>query len=345
MESARRKQAAGGEDESPEQQRQGARDDSGSPVDAVPSPSNNGAPVVSPAGEEPVGTDSAGTAANSSVMSSGVGSPVEKQDTEQTKEEEEQEEEELSSRQPPLQHPQSQQQQSPEDPPPQPPRPPSPTPLAQNLEEEVLEGLRRTEHPPETVDSDEENVGSVSDEEHHNEKQREQDLESRLRADNRSETSPSRAQKASLAERDELLLNLEEGLSAISDIFEEAAGSPLSFRLGSRLFGTAKVAAPYSPKYLSASQKPKFSSKAYRSRVSGTVPSASPRTTPRDYCPQPPTAMSSFVVSTSVGYYLDEVETKVSVDLLCVCVDGDFLAEWKCGGGGVCVLLLWWWWW
>ena len=394
MESARRKQATGAGQEggrggggggeeggipiTPQQQAE--RDDGGSPVDAVPSPSN-GAPVVSPA-RDPTARKSEGATANSGVMSSGVTSPVEKQNTEQTKEnkeeeeeekeeeekeEEEEEEEKDSSRQQrpsqqgPRQHP-PQDHRLPQSPSPpstqQPPRPPSPTPLSQNVEEaDVLESLRRrTEHPEDAAggDSEAENIGSVSDEENpdpnrdrEREHQRGQDLESQLYADdNRSEstayretasfaTRRSHMYKTSLAETDELLLSLEDGHSIISDIFEEAAGS-LWLGGGRLLLGTKTGGvAPHSPRYLSASEKPRFSSKAYSrgrlgpSGAGASTPAASSlgvrgsSATSKDcsYRHQPASlsVMSSFVVDTPVGYYLDEEETKVGVVLVVLC--------------------------
>ncbi|KAL8587284.1 hypothetical protein ACOMHN_045531 [Nucella lapillus] len=364
MESNRKKQAAENEGSQQQQQQQQQqegvdRDDSGSPVDApgpssadserVSSPeggntsagssegvgagdsvsvSDSGAfvsaddsVVVSAAPSDTVTSAPSDTVSVQEVMSSGLASPVEKQDTEQTKEHEDDSRPQPPSEQPPQAAQDSQTQPASEESPPA--QPPSPPTLAKHLEDEVLQSLYKSEHSQETGDSEEENFGSVSD----NENDREEDLESQLYEDNQSEStvyhqiSGRKRQGASLTDTDELLLNFEDGRSVISDIFEEVP----KFRFGGKTYHTST---PYSPRYLSVSEKPKFSSKAYKIRTLPSMASFS-SWTPRESADAAGATAAPLVssssastsllrnmvnssTSSSVGYYLDFEETRDS---------------------------------
>ncbi|KAK7501861.1 hypothetical protein BaRGS_00006947, partial [Batillaria attramentaria] len=181
-------------------------------------------------------------------------------------------------------------------------RPPSPTPFIENIAEEVRETLEKTEHPAEPLASDDENIGSVSDEENAPQDQNvsQEFDDGGSESTNYLGLSPRRPGKVSLSETDELLLNYEDGHSIISDIFDEA--SPQRSKFGSRLFSP-----PYSsvrPQF-SKEDRPQFSTKAYHHRRTHAIPSS-----PRDYQP-----IGSVMIKTPVGYYLDDDEAELCLAL------------------------------
>lgn len=240
-------------------------------------------------------------AATGATASNGVKSPVEKQDTEDTKEDGEQSEAENEA----------QEVKSPASPPPSPEpqqlqqylsRPvslmsetkQSPLYNEQHLGQDTEETLIKAEIPLETADSEEENIGSVSDEENFGSDMLEE-YDTHTTSPCYMRLPPPRREKVSLTETDELLLNLEDGHSIISDIFEEAE----SHR---RKSGAKILLDSPSPSQLKKLEKPQFSTKAYKS-------SRSPVSHPAafDYKPQ-----SYLVIKTPVGYYLDDDEAQVS---------------------------------